>query len=311
MRICSKNSHILAFDYTLGSTGNNVTSVSEEKDMGVTINDKLSFDQHINKKINTANRVLGTTRRNFSYIGMDNFSQLYKAPVRPHLEFANQICAQHLKKHIEALENVQRRATKMLPELRNLSYPDHLCRLKLPTLAHCRLRGDMIELYKILPGKYDLDVSNNFIQLSDHNTNTRGHHLKTKKNRPRTNLRKNSFKLRTTDTWKNLPDQVVSAPNIDTFKNHLDKLWHTLPLLYDHNDSPEACDLSRSRYAHLDQQALLHNMSEIEPTEEADSMLYSCFSPNFDLSSTQPFCRQIVLKCGRKCTIVPIKALSM
>ncbi len=161
MRICSKNSQIPAFDYTLGSTGNSITRVSEEKDLGVTIDDKLSFDQHINEKINTANRVLGTIRRNFSYIGIDNFSQLYKALVHPHLEFANQIWAPHLKKHTEALENVQRQATKMLPELRDLSYPDRLCRLKLPTLAYRRLRGDMIELYKILSGKYDPDVSNN------------------------------------------------------------------------------------------------------------------------------------------------------
>ncbi len=61
---------------------------------------------------------------------------------------------------------------------------------------------------------------------------------------------------------------MVSAPNINTFKNCLDKLWRTLPLLYDHNVSTEARDLSRSTYAH-NQQALLYNMSEIEPTEEA------------------------------------------
>ncbi len=62
------------------------------------------------------------------------------------------------------------------------------------------------------------------------------------------NLRKNSFKFRTTDTWNNVPDQVVSAPNINTFKNRLDKLWGTLPLLYDNNDSLEARDLSWSTY---------------------------------------------------------------
>ncbi len=49
MRICFKNSQILAFDYTLESTGDNITRVSEEKDLGITIDDKLSFDQHINE----------------------------------------------------------------------------------------------------------------------------------------------------------------------------------------------------------------------------------------------------------------------
>ncbi len=70
------------------------------------------------------------------------------------------------------------------------------------------------------------------------------------------------------DTWNNLPDQVVSAPNINTFKNRLTKLWHTLPLVYDPHDSPEVRNLSRFTYAHH-QQALLHNMSKIELTEEA------------------------------------------
>ncbi len=155
---------------------------------------------HINEKINTANRSLELSEETSctlvltTYIGIDNFSQLYKALVHPHLEFENQIWAPHLKSHTEALENVQHQVTKMLPELRELSYP----RLKIPTLTSCRLRRDMIELYKILSGKFDPDVSNNFLQLLDHNANTRGHHLKIKKTRPRTNLWNNSFKLHAT-----------------------------------------------------------------------------------------------------------------
>ena len=64
----------------------------------------------------------------------------------------------HVKKHIEAIENVQRRATlcsKQIPRLSSLSYEDRLRKLKLPTLAYRRSCGDMIELYKILTGKYD------------------------------------------------------------------------------------------------------------------------------------------------------------
>ncbi len=57
IRICSKNSQIPAFDYTLGSTDNNIIRVSEEKDLGVTIGDKLSFDQHIKEKINTVQQI--------------------------------------------------------------------------------------------------------------------------------------------------------------------------------------------------------------------------------------------------------------
>ena len=44
-----------------------------------------------------------------------------------------------------ALENVQRRATKKIPGFKNMSYEDRLQKLKLPTLAYRRKRGDMIE----------------------------------------------------------------------------------------------------------------------------------------------------------------------
>ena len=66
----------------------------------------------------------------------------------------------HVKQNIEAIENVQRRASKQIPRLSSLSYEDRLRKLKLPTLAYRRSRGDTIELYKILTGKYDEDVSN-------------------------------------------------------------------------------------------------------------------------------------------------------
>ena len=51
-------------------------------------------------------------------------------------------------KHIESIEGVQRRATKMIPELKHLSYPERLKKLKLPTMAYRRARGDIIEVLK-------------------------------------------------------------------------------------------------------------------------------------------------------------------
>ena len=47
----------------------------------------------------------------------------------------------------------------MSPSMDNLSYKERLQKLELPTLVYCRLRGDMIEVYKILHGIYDMKVS--------------------------------------------------------------------------------------------------------------------------------------------------------
>ena len=55
------------------------------------------------------------------------------------------------------LERVQRRATKMIPKLRNISYEIRLRECGLTTLETRRLRGDQIEVFKILNGCENID----------------------------------------------------------------------------------------------------------------------------------------------------------
>ena len=70
-------------------------------------------------------------------------------------------------KHKIALENIQRRATKELPSMRDLSYIERLKLLKLPTLAYRRLRGDMIEVYKIIHNIYDHESVPNLLKNNE------------------------------------------------------------------------------------------------------------------------------------------------
>ena len=80
---------------------------------------------------------------------------LYKSLVRSHLEYANVVWCPYRKEDIEELEKVQMRATKMVKSVCKLSYSDRLRALGLPTLVYRRLRGDMIEVHKLVTGKYD------------------------------------------------------------------------------------------------------------------------------------------------------------
>ena len=60
------------------------------------------------------------------YLDEESFLNLYKALVRPHLEYANQIWAPKLQRQIDSIENVQKRATKLLPGYENLCYENRL-----------------------------------------------------------------------------------------------------------------------------------------------------------------------------------------
>ena len=127
-----------------------MSKVKEMKDIGVTIDSELKFEKHINNNIETANKILGIIRRTYCFLDQDIFIPLYKALIRSHFDYAMTIWNPHMIKLIEAIEGVQRRATKMIPGLKKLSYTDRLKSLKLPTLAYRRARGDMIEVYKIV-----------------------------------------------------------------------------------------------------------------------------------------------------------------
>ena len=78
---------------------------------------------------------------------------LYKSLVRPHLEYANCVWSPYKKGDVEAIEKVQKRATKLIISLKKFSYTDRLVYLGLRTLKYRRLRGDMIEVFKIIKNK--------------------------------------------------------------------------------------------------------------------------------------------------------------
>ena len=73
------------------------------------------------------------------------YKALYKAIVRPHFEYCIQAWRPYRKKNIDTLEHIQRKATKIIQELRDLSYEERLTECGLTTLETRRLRGDQIE----------------------------------------------------------------------------------------------------------------------------------------------------------------------
>lgn len=206
---------------------------TSEKDIGVIFNEKLNFSEHLAEKINKANKIVGIIRWSFVNLDIEIFRALYTALIRPHIEYANQIWSPHLIKDIDMIENVQRRASKLVPGLKHLEYAERLKKLGIPTLAYRRARGDLIEAFKILRGVYDEDCCSGDLQLSD-NDAMRGNSMKLYKTRARLNIRKYALPCRVVNNWNALPEWVVSSVNVNQFEARLDKCWANQELKFNH-----------------------------------------------------------------------------
>ena len=81
--------------------------VKQEKDIGVIVDDQLKFESLLLEKIKKANNIMGLIRRSFIHLDESTFLKLFKALVRPHLEYADTVWCLTKMKDIIAIENVQ------------------------------------------------------------------------------------------------------------------------------------------------------------------------------------------------------------
>ena len=164
---------------------------------------------------------------------------LYKSIVRPHLEHAMQFWSPHLRRDINKMEKIQRRATKMIPKIRNHCYHQRIQDLQLISLVQRRLRGQLIEVIKYLNrfttasarGLFDYDLI--------HRTRNNGAKLIVK--HFNTSVARHFYPIKITTTWNALPNEVVTSRPVNSIKNSLDKHWAENPQMSElsivHNSS--------------------------------------------------------------------------
>jgi len=201
-----------------------LNATREEKDLGVYIVDSLKPSLQGIKASSKAMSVMRLIKRNFKSVGSEEFSLLYKAYIRPHLEYCIQVWSPYLKKDIKCLKWVQRKAKKLVGTLRKKPYEERLRVLKLTTLEKRWLRGDLIETYKIITKKENINPTQ-FFQFAETGDDLRGHSLKLSQARNTSRIRRMFFSRRVVRDWNQLPQHVIEAPSTNVFKNRLDKLW--------------------------------------------------------------------------------------
>ena len=129
--------------------GEPLDSTPEEKDLGVIIDEGLKFHQHVAKAVSKASRMLGLVKHTFTCLDRTTVPLLFSTMVRPHLEYGNLIWSPRYRRDRLEIEKVQRRATKLICDIRNLPYQERLQALHLPSLEYRRRRGDMIAVFKV------------------------------------------------------------------------------------------------------------------------------------------------------------------
>ena len=196
-----------------------------ERDLGVMISSDLKWNRQCSAAAAKANSILGQIKNSFSYLDRETIVPLYTSLVRPHLEYAVSVWSPSLKSDIDTLERVQRRATKLVSSIRDFSYEDRLKALNLMSLEDRRLRGDLIQMFKIVNRienikfvkgvNFSSSLSRNLRRSNDmrlvREINKRGRH------------RYHFLSNRVVNVWNELSTNAISSKNVNEFKASIDE----------------------------------------------------------------------------------------
>ena len=193
-------------------------TVSTHRDLGVWTDCDPSPSRMCAESASRAGRMLNFVRRTFPRISPKIFHLLYPTYVRPFLEHCSIAWLPVLKRDKRVLEQVQRRATKLVAPIRSLLYPDRLKALNLVPLEYRRLRGCLIYTFKLFQGGAQ------GLHFSPAKWDFHGHARKVFIRRANTRLTLPVFSFVTTPLWNRLPPEVVFALSLPSFKSRLDKV---------------------------------------------------------------------------------------
>jgi hypothetical protein len=209
--------------------------VAEERDLGVVWQNNLKWSEHINRACAAAYAKLGMLRRTFkSWSNARTFKLLYTTFVRPHLEYAVPVWNALNKKDKNKIEKVQKLATKMVPQIKDLKYDERLLNLGITNLEQRRERGDMIQMFKIHKNfnSVELSISNNkcntnYAEISgpaDEVLRRRRANIRVEKEIVKNcTVRETFFTNRVADQWNKLDEGIITAKTVNGFKARYDK----------------------------------------------------------------------------------------
>ena len=216
----------LVRNYTISD--NLILNRSEFSDLGLVVQSPISFNLHFNIIASKAFSKLGLINKIFRNKCKDNTVKLFKAFVRPSVEYASIVWNPHTQIAIDHIQRVQRRMCRLIPEIRHLSYREQLKFLGLLSLRARRIRFQLITIFKIFKGLINIDFRDLF-DVSDFHR-TRGHNLHIISKFSQHNYRLHFFSVSSIYYWNKLSQDDVDSTSVASFKQKLVYFFNRLDI---------------------------------------------------------------------------------
>ena len=213
--------------------GTELGETTEERDLGIQMVNTMKPSRQCAIAAKSAHFAISQIQRSFHFRKKKDLIPLYKTFVRSKLEFSVAAWNPWNESDTQVLENVQKRLIRLLSDVRGGSYEEKVKDAGLTTLKERRERGDMIEVFKTLRNKNNIDASRWFSVLGEEARPLRSNTLVGEEGETRREnvlemercnleVRKNFFVVRAAKKWNELPDEVKNAPSTNSFKNAYD-----------------------------------------------------------------------------------------
>lgn len=199
---------------------NIICEVQSIRDLGIIIDNKLKFTEHISKIVRNTYMRMNLLFKIIKSKSTKTWLTLYKSYIRPLLEYAPEAWNPLQISEIKKLEKCQKYFTKIMLKkcrLPNIPYENRLEYLKIPTLETRRKIFDLVLMYKIINGYTHLNTESFFTK---NQKRTRFSQYKIKSKFQNFNSSK-SFINRTTKMWNVLDNETLKANSPYNFKNKL------------------------------------------------------------------------------------------
>ena len=197
-------------------------AVDSVTDLGVSYDNNLQFGPHISHIVSKAALRAKLILKCFQSRDPGLLTRAFCTFVRPILEYCSVVWSPMFKRDIYKIEAVQRRFTKRLNGLYNLSYSCRLARLGLDSLYCRRVKYDLIMCYKVLHNMVSIDC--NVLFQRSQVSHTRGNSMKLSKHHVSSRRDGHFFANRVINIWNSLPDHIVASPSVACFKRKVSKM---------------------------------------------------------------------------------------